>query len=164
VTPVVRDAEEADLPAILLIYNAVIATTTAVFSETPVTLENRRAWRSARLEGGYPVLVAADAGEEVGFGALGPFRVGDGYRATAETSVHVREDRRGAGVGRAILTELIARAQASGRRDLIAGVDAANAASVRLHEALGFERAALLPGVAEKWGRPLDLLFLRKRL
>ena len=160
----VRDAEEEHLPAILEIYNQVIATTTAVFSEAPVTAENRRAWRAARLEAGYPVLVAEDAGEVVGFAALGPFRLGDGYRPTAETSVHVREDRRGSGVGSALLAELIGRAKAAGLRDLLAGVDAANTGSVRLHEKHGFERAALLPGVAEKWGRPLDLLFLRRRL
>lgn len=160
----VRNAEEADLPAMLEIYNQVIATTTAVFSETPVTLENRREWRTARLTAGHAVLVAVDGLEVIGFGALGPFRKGDSYRAVVEDSVHVRADRRGAGVGSAVLRELIRRAEAARRRDMIAGVDAANAGSVRLHEKHGFARAAGLPGLAEKWGRPLDLLFLRKRL
>jgi len=160
----VRDAEEADLPALVDIYNEVIAHTTAVFSESPVDLENRCAWRSQRLAQGYPVLVADEGAEVVGFGSLGPFRVGDGYRATVEHSVHVRADRRGEGVGRLLLTALIERARHGGRRNMIAGLDAANLVSVGLHEGLGFERAALLPDVAEKFGRSLDLLLLRKRL
>jgi phosphinothricin acetyltransferase len=160
----IRDAVEADLPGLLEIYNGVIATTTAVFSETVVTLENRRAWWAERTGAGYPVLVAEADGEVAGFGALGPFRVGDAYRGTVEDSVHVRPDRRGGGVGSALLSELIGRAETSGRRDMIAGVDAANTASVRLHEKHGFEPAALLPALAVKWGRPMDLLFLRRRL
>lgn len=159
-----RDSVEADLPGILSIYNAVIATSTAVFAEAPVTLENRRAWRAGRLEAGHPVLVAEEDGEVVGFGCLGPFRVGTGYGSTVEHSVHVREDRRGRGVGAGLLEALIERAVAAGRRDMIAGMDAGNAASIRLHERFGFERAALLPDVAEKWGRRLDLLFMRRRL
>jgi phosphinothricin acetyltransferase len=161
---IIRDAEEADLPAILLIYNEVIAATTAVFSETPVTLENRRAWRAERLAQGFPVLVIEDGGEVAGFGGFGPFRSGDGYRLTVEHSVHVLADRRGRGLGRVLLEALIERALAAGKRDMIAGVEAGNADSIRMHERLGFERAALLPGVAEKWGRPLDLLLLRRRL
>jgi phosphinothricin acetyltransferase len=160
----VRDSTEADLPAMLAIYNQVIAETTAVFSEAPVTLANRREWRASRLAADHPVLVAEQDGQVVGLGALGPFRLGDSYRHTVEDSVHVRADRRGSGVGSVLLRTLIARAQASGRRDMIAGVDAANTGSIRLHERLGFERAALMPAVAEKFGRPLDLLFLRKRL
>lgn len=160
----VRDAEEGDLPAILNIYNEVIATSTAVFSETPVTLENRRAWRASRLAAGYRVLVADAGGEVAGFGALGPFRVGDGYRPTVEHSLHVREDRRGLGVGAALLQALVASARADGRRAMIAGMDAANTASIGLHARAEFERAALLPGVAEKWGRRLDLLLMRREL
>ena len=160
----IRDTEEADLSAMLDIYNEVIANTTAVFSETPVTLEERRRWRAGRLDAGFPVLAAEEAGEVVGFGSYGPFRTGDAYRPTVEHSVHVRADKRGRGVGAALLGELVRQAAAEGRRSLIAGVHAENGASVRMHERLGFARAALLPEVAVKFGRPLDLLLLRKRL
>lgn len=160
----IRDAEEADLPAVLAIYNEVIAATTAVFSETPATLESRRSWRSQRVGQGFPVLVGEEGGRVVAFGSFGPFRSGDGYRATVEHSVHVRAQDRGRGLGGRLLEALIDRAQAMGKRDMIAGVEAGNLRSIRMHERLGFERAALLPAVAEKFGRPLDLLLLRKRL
>ena len=55
-----RDAAEEDLAGLVAIYNDVIATSTAVYSDTPVTLEDRRQWWRARLAAGYPVLVAAD--------------------------------------------------------------------------------------------------------
>ena len=160
----IRDAEEADLSAILAIYNEVIATTTAVFSETPVSLENRRAWRAERIAQGYPVVVAEDGGEVVGFGSYGPFRAGDAYRPTVEHSVHVHADQRGRGVGGALMAELMRRATEEGRWSTIAGVAGENTASIRMHEKLGFEVAACMPEVAEKFGRRLDLLLLRKRL
>ena len=160
----IRDAEAADLPAVLSIYNEVIATTTAVFSSAPVTLENRRAWWAERVGQGFPVLVGEEGGQVVGFGSFGPFRIGDGYRPTVEHSVHVRAEARGRGLGGALLQALIIQARAQGRRDMIAGVEAGNLGSIRMHERLGFAQAALLPDVAEKFGRPMDLLFLRKRL
>jgi phosphinothricin acetyltransferase len=67
-------------------------------------------------------------------------------------------------LGGSLLRELMRRAAAQGRRSTVAGVHADNTASIRMHEKLGFERAALLPDVAEKFGRRLDLLLLRKRL
>ena len=91
-----RTAAAEDLPGILAIYNEVIATSTAIYSLEPVTLDNRRAWFDARRAAGYPVLVAADADEVVGFASFGEWRgTWPGYRYTVEHSVHVRRDRRG---------------------------------------------------------------------
>lgn len=159
-----RDAEAADLGGLLAIYNEVIATSTAVFSEEPVTLEERGGWLAARREAGYPVLVARDASGVVGFGSFGDYRAWPGYRYTVEHSVHVRADRRGEGVGTALVQALIECAAALGKHVMIAGVEAENAASIRLHERLGFVVAARLPEVAWKFDRWLDLVFLHRRL
>ena len=97
----VRDATEADLPMIQAIYNEVIANTTAVYSETPVTLDERRAWWSGRLALGYPLLVACDSSGVTGFASFGDFRAWPCYRLTVEHSVHVRADCRRRGIGRA---------------------------------------------------------------
>src|SRR6516164_6153695 len=95
---VVRDARGEHLAGILAIYNDVIATSTAVFSDEQVTLDDRARWLDARRAQGYPVLVAVDgAGEVIGFGSFGDFRAWPGYRTTVEHSVHVRADRRGRG-------------------------------------------------------------------
>jgi L-amino acid N-acyltransferase YncA len=157
----VRDAVEADLEGLTAIYNEVIANSTAVFSDQQVTLEDRGAWIAARRDDGFPVLVAADASGVVAFGSFGPFRTWPGYRRTVEHSVHVRADRRGEGVGTVVLAALIERAAALGMHAMIAGVEAENAASIRLHERLGFSVVARLPEVAWKFERWLDLVFLQ---
>lgn len=66
----IRDATEADLPAILAVHNDVLATSTAIFSDTPTTLEDRRGWFQARRELGYPVLVATDDSGVLGFASF----------------------------------------------------------------------------------------------
>lgn len=160
----IRDAGPGDLPGILAIYNDVIATSTAVYSDTPVTLDDRAAWWRARVGQGYPVLVAADATGVVGFASFADFRAWPGYRFTVEHSVHVREDRRGTGVGASLMTPLLARAAALGKHVMIAGVDADNAPSLRFHERLGFIRVAHFHQVGFKFGRWLDLVFLQRYL
>lgn len=160
----IRDADEADLPGLLAIYNDVIATSTAVFRDEPATLNDRRAWWSARREQGYPVVVAVDASGVVGFASLGDFRSWPGYRYTVEHTVHVRGDRRGQGIGRTLMLDLIDRAAALGKHVMIAGVDADNESSLRFHERLGFERVAHFREVGFKFGRWLDLIFLQRFL
>ena len=110
------------------------------------------------------MLVAGDASGVVGFGSFGDYRAWPGYRYTVEHSVHVRADRRGEGVGTALVQALIERAAALGKHVMIAGVEAENAASIRLHERLGFAVVARLPEVAWKFDRWLDLVFLQRRL
>ena len=160
----VRDATPEDIPEVLAIYNQVMATSTALYREEPATLEAHQAWFRARTAAGYPVLVATDAAGVAGFASFGDFRPWPGYRFTVEHSVHVRADRRGAGVGGALMQPLIARAAALGKHVMIAGVDAVNVASLRFHQRLGFVPVAHFREVGFKFGRWLDLMFLQRFL
>jgi phosphinothricin acetyltransferase len=160
--PEIAEARESDLGAIVAIYNEVLLGSTSIFSDTPVTLDERRGWWRARLAQGYPVLVARDPSGVLGYASFGDFRAWPGYRFTVEHSVHVRGDGRGRGTGSALVRALIERAAALGKHVMIGGVDAANAASIRFHERLGFERAGELREVGYKFGRWLDLVFLRR--
>src|SRR5690606_604760 len=160
----ISDAQESDLPGILAIYNDVIATSTAVFSDDPVTLDERRAWWRTRIAQGYPVLVAREADGVAGFATFGDFRAWPGYRFTVEHSVHVRADRRGKGIGTALIQALLQRAAALGKHVMVAGIDAANTGSIRLHERLGFEHVGRLKEVGWKFDRWLDLVFLQREL
>jgi phosphinothricin acetyltransferase len=159
-----RDAGVGDIAGLLEIYNEVIATSTAVYSDQPVTLADRTDWWRARTAQGYPVLVACDPSGVLGFSTFGDFRAWPGYRYTIEHTVHVRADRRGQGVGRRLVEALFPRAAALGKHMMIAGVDAANEASIRFHERLGFVRAAHLREVGYKFGRWLDLVLLQRQL
>jgi phosphinothricin acetyltransferase len=160
----IRDASAADLPGIVAIYNEVIATSTAIYSYEPVTLADRQEWWRVRTAQGYPVLVAADSAAVLGFATFGDFRAWPGYRFTVEHSVHVRADCRGQGVGTRLVKALLPRAAACNKHIMIAGVDAANAASIRFHERLGFTQVGHLREVGYKFDRWLDLVFLQRHV
>ena len=162
---IVRDAAEADLPAIVAIYNALITTTTVTWTEEPETLEQRTGWFERQCREGHPVLVADDDGDVVGFITYEHFR-GEGkwpgYRATSELSVHVREDRWGQGVGRMLMESLVERARGAGIHVLVAAIDAENHESLRFHERLGFVEVARMPQTGQKFGRWLDLVLVQR--
>ena len=157
----IRDAEDRDLAGIAAIYNDAVESTTAIWNETLTDVAGRRAWRDARAALGYPVLVAEDDdGAMLGYASFGDWRAFDGYRHTVEHSVYVHRDRRGGGVGKALMIALIARARGLGKHAMVAGIEAGNAGSIRLHEGLGFSAPVALPQVGCKFGRWLDLAFM----
>jgi L-amino acid N-acyltransferase YncA len=160
----IRDATEEDLEGLVGIYNEVIATSTAIYSNVPVTLEDRRQWWRTRTAQGYPVLVARDDAGVAGWSTFADFRAWPGYRFTVEHSVHVRADGRGRGIGTLLVQALLSRAAALGKHVMIGGVDAANAASIRFHERLGFQRSGHLREVGHKFDRWLDLVFMQRMI
>jgi phosphinothricin acetyltransferase len=158
----IRAASRAELPEILAIYNEVIRNTTAVYSDSEVTLEDRERWFDAKLVQGHPVLVASDSSGVVGFGTFGEFRAWPCYRSSVEHSVHVRADRRRCGIGRTLVLALIDAAAAMQKHVMIAGIDAENVISISLHENLGFEVVGHFREVGQKFGRWLDLKFMQR--
>jgi L-amino acid N-acyltransferase len=160
----ITDAVESDIAAITAIYNDVILTSTAIFNDATVSVEDRVAWWKARVAQGYPVLVARDEHGVAGFASFGDFRPWPGYRFTVEGSIHIDASARRKGVGAALLEVMIARARAAGKHVLVAGVDSANVASLQFLERSGFERVGHLREVGNKFGRFLDLVFLQYML
>jgi L-amino acid N-acyltransferase len=154
----IRPAIPADLPAILAIYNDAVLNTTASYDETPGTLEARVAWYEEHIQQHLPILVAADNRDIVGWSAFSPFRPRVGYRYTVEHSVYVIAQRRGQGIGRALLAPLIGSARQLGMHAMIGLIDAENTASIRMHAALGFMQVAHFKEVGYKFGRWLDLI------
>ena len=158
----IRDARHADLPAIRDIYNDAVLRTTAIWNEQTVDLGNRQAWFSARQSQGYPVLVVVDDEDNVlGYASYGDWRPFDGFRHTVEHSVYVRNDQCGNGLGSLLMTALIERARACGKHVMVAAIESANAASIRLHERAGFITTGQMPQVGTKFGRWLDLTFMQ---
>ena len=160
----IRDATPDDAAAIAAIYNDAVRHTTAILMEGEVGAENRVQWMAARQALGYPVLVAEAEGAVLGYAAFGDWRPFDGFRGTVENSVYVAPQARGRGVAQALLTELIPRARACGKHVIVAAITSENAASLRLHEKLGFVETARMPQVGQKFGRWLDLVFLQLQL
>ncbi|WDF72368.1 GNAT family N-acetyltransferase [Novosphingobium sp. KACC 22771] len=160
----IRDAGRDDLAAILAIYNHAVLHTTAVWNETPGTIEERHLWFDAKQQRGFPVLVAADGEAVLGFASYGDFRNFPGFSQSVEHSIYVAPHAHRRGIGRALLEVLITRAKGAGLHAMIGGIDASNAASIALHQAMGFAEVGRLPQVGHKFGRWLDLSFMQKLL
>jgi L-amino acid N-acyltransferase len=167
VTLHVRDATVDDLPAILELFNAGIATTTTAWRDHLADAGELATWFDERGAAGDPVLVAELDGRVVGYTCWACFRGGPrfpGYDRTVEQTVHVHEDHQGEGVGRALVEALVERARTAGIHVLVAGVDAENEASIRFHRALGYVEVARMPEVGRKFDRWLDLVLLQREL
>ena len=157
----IRHATENDLPGILAIYNDVILHTTAVYEYEPHTLEMRRQWFSTKQEQGFPVFVAIENERVVGLSSMGPFRAWAAYKYSAENSIYVAADLRGKGIGKLLIPPLIEAGKQLQLHTIIAGIDATNEVSLRLHEYFGFKEVAHFKEVGYKFNRWLDLKFLQ---
>ena len=167
---IIRDATVDDLAAMVDIYNETILTTTGAWSESPDTLDDRRAWFEHRSSVGRsgltaPVLVADDGGVVVGVTSYADSRDSvrwPGYRYTVEHSIHVRESHWGCGVGRLLMQCLIGRAREQQVHVMVGGIDANNTASIAFHARLGFVEVARMPETGRKFGQWLDLVLMQR--
>lgn len=159
-----RDATPADLPAILAIYNHAVAETTAIWNETLVDLDNRKAWYDLRQTRGFPILVAEIEGRIAGYASYGDWRPFDGFRHSVEHSVYVEKEFYGRGLGKALMTALIERARAGNIHVMVAAIEAGNTGSIALHTSLGFRLVGTHYEVGRKFGRWLDLTMMELKL
>lgn len=160
----IRYAGKDDCAAIATIYNHAVLHTAAIWNDQTVDADNRIAWFEARTLMGYPVLVIEEHGEITGYAAFGDWRAFDGFRHTVEHSVYVHPAHQGKGLGQALMVRLIEEAKRIGKHVMVAGIESQNAASIHLHEKLGFVTTAQMPQVGTKFGRWLDLTFMQLQL
>ena len=162
---IVRDAILEDVPRLLPIYNDIILHTTAVWQYEPQSLQMRTEWFESRRQQDFPVYVAEmiEAGNEptlLGFSSYGPFRNWPAYQHTVENSVYVAKEARGLGIGKKLMEPLIAKAREQELHAIVAGIEASNAVSIKLHRYFGFVEVAHFREVGWKFGRWMDLKFL----
>ncbi len=154
----IRDAVRADLPAILDIYNDAIETLTATFDLEEQTLEERAKWFE-KYGGRYPLIVAEQDGEVAGYSCLSSFREKPAYGKTVELSIYISANKRGFGIGNALMKEILHRAALLEYHTVIGGITAGNEASVKLHEKFGFTLVGHLQEVGFKFGEWQDVCF-----
>ncbi|HYZ74077.1 MAG TPA: GNAT family N-acetyltransferase [Chthoniobacterales bacterium] len=160
----IRPAGSDDLEAMLAIYNDAIVNTTAVYDYQPRATDAQRQWFEIKQAQRLPVLVAVENATIIGFGSFGPFRPWPAYQYTVENSLYVDSAFRRKGAGTALLASLVTAAQTAGYHTMVAGIDAANEASLALHRKAGFEAVAHFREVGWKFERWLDLVFMEKML
>jgi L-amino acid N-acyltransferase YncA len=151
---------ESHSHAILGILNEAIANSTALYDYQPRTPQSMVSWFRAKEAGRFPVIGIEDPeGKLLGFASYGTFRAWPAYKYSVEHSVYVHRDHRGRGIGLALLRMLIEKAREQRYHTLVGGIDVANAASILLHERLGFVHAGTIRQAAFKFGAWLDLGF-----
>lgn len=164
----VRDAKLADMPAVLAIYNHEVMNSTATYDYTPQLLEEREAAFKQRIAEGFPYFVACDAsrggGRVLGFASYGLYRPRPGWRFACEHSVYVAQSARGQGIASMLLKRLLEHARMKGFHSMVGVVDAANTASVKLHEKHGFTTFGVMKQGGFKFDRWLDVAFMQALL
>ncbi|HUB48370.1 MAG TPA: GNAT family N-acetyltransferase [Acetobacteraceae bacterium] len=161
----VRPATGADMDAVAAIYGHHVRHGRASFETEPPSAAEMRRRRDGVVASNLPWLVADSGGVVLGYAYAGPYRPRVAYANTVENSIYIHPDAIGRGIGRRLLTTLIADCEQAGLRQMIAVVgDSANAASIRLHESLGFQRIGVLRDVGFKHGVWLDSVLLQRSL
>ncbi|MTK63941.1 MAG: N-acetyltransferase [Methanobacterium sp.] len=160
----IREANEKDLKDILEIYNDAILNTTAIYAYKIQTLEERKQWYEKKKQDGYPVLVFEENDKVIGFATFGPFREWPAYKYTIEHSIYVHKDYRNQGIATKLMKEIIKIADKREYATLVAGIDAANEGSIKVHEKIGFKYSGTVTKAGFKFGKWLDLAFYQLNL
>ena len=161
----IRPTTVDDLPSITEIYADEVREGTATFELVPPDLgEMTRRFRLL-MDGGFPYLVAELEGSIAGYAYASSYRPRPAYRFTVENSVYLRPAIHRRGIGRQLLERLIAECETRGFRQMIAVIgDSANAASIGVHRACGFQMIGTHPNVGLKFGRWLDTVMMQRAL
>ncbi len=163
--PLIRPSTEHDLPAITRVYAHHVLHGTGTFETTPPTLEEMTARRADVLSKGLPWLVVEEAGVVLGYAYGNWFKPRPAYRFSVEDSIYLAPEAAGQGLGRALLAELLATLERSGIRKVMAVIgDSANAGSIGVHTALGFEQVGVVPSCGWKFGRWLDIVMMQRAI
>lgn len=161
---VLRDAIEADLAAIVAIYNSTIPTRLATADLDPVSVESRTGWFAEHSPERRPLWVLDGAVGIEGWLSFQDFYGRPAYGATAEVSVYVHADHQGRGNGHLLLATGVERAPGLGLETLLGFIFGHNSPSLRLFERLGFGRWGVLPQVAVLDGVERDLVIVGRRV
>jgi phosphinothricin acetyltransferase len=162
---IIRPSRDEDVPTLAGFYIASVETETASWEYDPPDVAEFARRRADILAKGYPYLVAEFDGKPVGYSYASAFRARIGYRFVVEDSIYVDPAAKGQGIGKKLLLALIEECTRLGYRQMVAVIgDSANAGSIKLHEACGFEQAALFKGIGWKFGRWLDSVQMQRTL
>jgi L-amino acid N-acyltransferase YncA len=161
--PTIRPAIDADIGAITTIYAHHVLHGTGTFETTPPNEEDMAGRRRDVLAKSLPYLVIEDASGVLGFAYCNWFKPRPAYRFSAEDSIYLAPQAQGKGLGRLLLTELMAQAERAGVRKLIAVIgDSANTGSIGLHQACGFTQVGILSACGWKFDRWLDVVLMER--
>ncbi|MGI9408828.1 MAG: arsinothricin resistance N-acetyltransferase ArsN1 family B [Hyphomicrobiaceae bacterium] len=152
----IRPATTSDAASIAAIYAPIVEHTAISFEEAPPAA-NEMAQRIAATLERFAYLVADEDGAVMGYAYAGAHRARPAYRWSVDVSVYVGDTARGKGVGKALYTDLLSRLEQAGYHAAFAGITLPNAASVALHESVGFIPVGVYREVGFKFDRWHDV-------
>ncbi|WP_127754740.1 GNAT family N-acetyltransferase [Devosia sp. 1566] len=159
-----RPFEWSDVPAITRIYRHYVDHTAITF-DTEAPDETAIAEKYAGLlRLGHPVIIAERAGKPIGYAYASFYRPRAAYRFTCEDSLYLDPAETGRGIGKAMLSELLAQSRAFGFKQMLAVITADTANSVGIHERFGFRRVGYYEAVGLKFDRWHDIVHLQLAL
>lgn len=161
---VIRHAVYGDLPEIVEIYNSTVATRQSTADLAPTTVAARTPWFEAHTAE-RPIFVLEDGqGGIAAWGSFSDYYPRSAYKISAEISIYVRHDRRGLGVGKILLADMLERAPALGIRNVLAVIFGHNYPSISLFRGFGFQEWGRLPEVCDLDGEMADVVILGKKI
>ena len=161
----IRPASDTDIAAITAIYAHHVMHGTGTFETTPPEEMDMATRRADVLARGLPYLVLEEAGTVVGFAYCNWFKPRPAYRFSAEDSIYLAATAAGRGLGRLLLTELMAQAERCGVRQMLAVIgDSNNKGSIGLHRSCGFDHTGVLRSAGWKFERWLDVVLMQRSL
>lgn len=157
----IRDYQSTDCPAILDIINDAILHSTALYDYNIRTLAQQEIIFEDKISKGFPIVIAEQNNVVIGFGYYSEFRFREAYKFTVEHSVYAAKNYIGKGIGKILLSELIARAKKQQLHTMIGVIDSENTKSIAFHEKFGFEEVGFIKESGYKFDRWLHSVFMQ---
>jgi L-amino acid N-acyltransferase YncA len=161
----IRPSLDTDIPAIQAIYAHHVLHGTGTFETEPPTLADMTARRADVLGKSLPYLVIEVSGQVQGFAYANWFKPRPAYRFSVEDSIYMAQGTGGKGLGKLLLTELLAQLERGGIRKAMAVIgDSENHGSVGVHRACGFTTIGIVKSCGWKFGQWRDIVMMEKTL
>jgi len=160
----IRKGTRPDLPEIGDIYNHAILNLTATFDENIKSVLEFEEWLSFHQNPTYPLIVAMEDNIVLGWATISPLIPRTAARFTGETSIYIRDDMYGRGIGSKLLAALISKGEKQGYRSLVGLITNNNEASIKLHEKHGYKIVGRYEDAGYKFSKWLDLILMQKKL
>ncbi len=159
----IRQAQSADIPHIMQIYNHEIENGLATWNDQTKTLDEYQQWFADLEQYNFPLFVAEECESKAiaGYAEYSSFRNFNGYKYTVEHAVYIAPKFARQGLGKALMHELIKHAKHHDIHVMVAAIDHENTGSIHLHEQLGFKQTGYMPQVGQKFGMWRDLVLMQ---
>ena len=153
---VIRPCVHADVPRVCEIYNHYVRETVVTFEEEPIGVAEM-ALRIANVRQRFPWLVVEADGGIAGYAYASLWKTRSAYRFAVETTIYLAPEHVGRGLGTMLYAELLDTLPDCDVHRAVGGIALPNAASVALHEKLGFRKIGIFDEVGWKFGRWVDV-------